>query len=238
MSKLFKIFTQSFFKYQKKREIKQMLIKKTLAERFTDIYEKRLWSSQESISGTGSTLDNTKQLRAKLPELVSLFSIKKIVDVPCGDFNWFKEIINDLDISYDGLDIVKNLISQNNIKYSTPKIRFEVADITHSKLPDSDLLIVRDCLFHFSFKDINKTLKNISNQNYKYLLTSSHQISDDFDNPDIVSGSYRDIDIFRVPFSFQRSRIQFEIIDDIAGGKKRLYLFCKGDVPESLSSSV
>ena len=84
-----------------------------------------------------------------------------------------KEIINDLDISYHGLDIVKNLISQNNTKYSTPQIRFEVADITHSKLPDSDLLIVRDCLFHFSFKDIDKTLKNISNQNYKYLLNSS-----------------------------------------------------------------
>jgi hypothetical protein len=53
-----------------------------------------------------------------------------------------------------GADIVKDLIDINKKKYENEKIKFMKLDIKYDKLPDSDLMICRDCLFHFSNKDI------------------------------------------------------------------------------------
>jgi hypothetical protein len=54
-------------------------------DRFTWIYKNNYWQSNESASGTGSSLKNTENLRKELPALISKFSIKKIFDAPCGD---------------------------------------------------------------------------------------------------------------------------------------------------------
>ena len=39
-----------------------------------------------SFSGTGSNLDQTKEIIKKLPILIKNYKIKSILDIPCGDF--------------------------------------------------------------------------------------------------------------------------------------------------------
>ena len=62
------------------------------------------------------------------------------------------------------------------------KVSFQVGNICEDNLPTGDLLIVRDCLFHLSHSDINRFLINILNLDYKFLLTSSFEFNDDFEN--------------------------------------------------------
>ncbi len=212
-----------------------MLELETISEKFTAIHKKRLWSSKESISGTGSTLENTNELRSILPSLVDDYKIKEIVDSPCGDFNWFKEIIMDLDVSYFGVDIVEDLIEENSKCYSGEKVSFQVGNICEDNLPTGDLLIVRDCLFHLSHSDINRFLINILNLDYRFLLTSSFELNDDFENSDIISGGFRFIDITKKPYCFDENKILKKIDDDKNKGNKKLLMFHKNDVPHKLN---
>jgi len=89
---------------------------------FTDIYDENRWGDKESRSGPGSTLAQTEAIRSKLPEILEEFHIHSILDIPCGDFNWIKEVNLD-SISYIGADIVKKIFkvcfnSKNSISNS------------------------------------------------------------------------------------------------------------------------
>lgn len=166
-----------------------------LVETFTDIYEKNLWGSKESISGSGSELKSTKLLIQELPLLFSKFDIKSILDIPCGDFNWMKSV--DLcGASYIGADIVSPLIEQNRIKY--PNTDFRVLDLTKDNLPKVDLVFVRDCLGHLSNENVLKAIDNIKKSGSKYLLATSFT-KWNF-NPDIQDGGWKCINLMIEPF--------------------------------------
>lgn len=166
-----------------------------LVETFTDIYEKNLWGSKESISGSGSELKSTKLLIQELPLLFSKFDIKSILDIPCGDFNWMKSV--DLcGASYIGADIVSPLIEQNRIKY--PNTDFRVLDLTKDNLPKVDLVFVRDCLGHLSNENVLKAIENIKKSGSKYLLATSFT-KWNF-NPDIQDGGWKCINLMIEPF--------------------------------------
>lgn len=167
---------------------------------FRDIYEKNLWGSAESISGTGSELIQTKHLILELNKLIDDYNINSILDLPCGDFNWMKHV-KFKNINYIGADIVEKLVENNNLKYSNnDNIIFKNIDIIEDSLPHVDLIIVRDCFIHFSFKDIYKAIKNIKDSNSKYLLSTS--FVDCLTNEDIITGSYRKLNLLKPPFSF------------------------------------
>ena len=104
---------------------------------FTEIYEKNLWTSQESNSGAGSELKNTEVIRREIPEVIKKFGIKSILDIPCGDFNWMKSV--DLsEVSYMGADIVESLVEINNKKFDG--VNFQVLDIIQDELPKTGKL--------------------------------------------------------------------------------------------------
>ena len=97
-------------------------MKKT-EEIFTDIYVNRLWdepnATNESVSGNGSTLDFTKNLREELPKLFDTFAIKTVFDAPCGDLNWMSRVLEkNPDIAYIGGDIVAPMIESHVKKYA------------------------------------------------------------------------------------------------------------------------
>ena len=46
----------------------------------------------ETYSGPGSLLKNTNNLIEGLSLFIKEYNIKSIIDVPCGDFNYMKEI--------------------------------------------------------------------------------------------------------------------------------------------------
>lgn len=180
---------------------------------FSQYYQHNRWKDPESRSGPGSTLEYTKNLRARLPELFDKFNINTVLDAPCGDFNWMKHVVENYDITYLGCDIVPEIVRDNQ-KYVTDKIQFSELDITCDKLPDADLMICRDCLFHFSEEYIWKFLNNFAQSNIKYLLTSSHINSTQ--NKNIKVGDFFTLNLFAFPYNFDRSGVLFSI-DDWAG---------------------
>ena len=139
------------FRVYRNKEYKNMLLKDTNKEKFSEIYSKNFWSSKESGSGKGSEIIYTKNLRCWLLEALPANGVEKFVDAACGDFNWMKLVIPQLHVEYYGIDIVDSVIEKNIAKYSDEKTKFAVADICNDKLPDCDLIMIRDCLFHLSF---------------------------------------------------------------------------------------
>ena len=216
-----------------------LALKDNTGEVFKTIYDNSLWSSPESKSGEGSEKNYTQNLRMWMIENIPKYEIRNIVDAPCGDFNWMRYVLPDVSVNYIGLDIVEELIKINNKKYSCSDITFKKSNIIEERIPDCDLLIVRDCLFHFSYADINQFLKNIKKTNYKYLLTTSHIVSSDFKNFDIKTGDFRKIDLFKSPFNFSENSI-LECINDYPEGHrtpKSLSLIQKEFVPTNISNS-
>ena len=171
---------------------------------FQKIYDNNKWQNEESRSGSGSTLKYTENLRNELPKIINQFEIKSILDAPCGDFNWMKKILPKLNVDYIGGDIVPTLIKINSSNYSSTNVKFIPLDITKDKLPNTDLMICRDCLFHLSYEYINNFFKNFAKSNIKYLLTSTH-INNGFKNRNIKVGAFRPIDLFLEPFNLPNS---------------------------------
>jgi hypothetical protein len=118
-----------------------------------------------------------------------------MMDIPCGDFNWMKEV--DLSgVDYVGADIVEKLIESNNIKYTNKS--FTVLNIVEDALPKVDLVFVRDCLGHLSNVNVLKALENIKKSGSKYLLATSFTKWDK--NPDITDGGWKCINLMIAPF--------------------------------------
>ena len=155
----------------------------------------------------------TEPLRDWLVENIPKLDVNKFVDAPCGDFNWMKLVVSKLDISYLGLDIVSSVIDKNNQLHAKSPINFEVANICEDELPSCDLIMVRDCLFHLSYDDLEKVLKNLDRTEYKYLLTTTHIVKPDIKNNNITTGDFRLIDLFKAPFNFDENNIIERVMD-------------------------
>jgi SAM-dependent methyltransferase len=167
----------------------------SVKEKFIEIYENNLWGSTESVSGSGSEIQNTKVIQNELPVLLQKFNIKSILDIPCGDWNWMKNV-NLCGASYIGADIVEPLIKSNKINY--PNIDFRVMDLINDPLPKVDLIFTRDCLGHLNNNNILKALKNCKESKSKYLLATSFTKWDI--NPDIEDGGWKCINLMIPPF--------------------------------------
>jgi tetratricopeptide (TPR) repeat protein len=203
---------------------------------FSNIYKHNLWGG-ETKSGPGSSLKEDKPITLWMKKNLRKLGIRTIVDAACGDFNWMRYIICDSDINYRGFDIVEELIKKNQRLYGTENIKFEHANICETPLPSCDLLIVRHCLFHLGYSDINNFLKNISLVNYKYLLTDTHVLDDTFENRDILSGEFRLIDLYSTPFNFKKNKVLEKIREGFnIKYPKDVLLFDKKDVPISINS--
>lgn len=167
----------------------------SLKKLFNEFHKNNRWNSKESISGTGSELRHTTLLRKNLKSILDKYQFKSMLDLPCGDYNWIKEM--DLsNINYIGADIVPDLISNNKIKY--PNTDFRIINLVTDKLPSVDVILVRDCLVHLSYDNIYKALENIKKHDIKYLLTTSHIKNK---NHDIKNGDWRALNLLEPPFN-------------------------------------
>lgn len=173
---------------------------KPVKDVFEAIYAQNHWNSTESVSGSGSELAQTEKVRAALPQLFQDYQIQTVADIPCGDFNWMKNVDLSVLQHYIGGDIVAPLIQHNKNIYTTKKITFEIIDLTKDSLPEVDLLIVRDCWVHLSFEHIKKCMQNIQKSKITYLLATT--FPQQKYNTDIVTGSWRPINLLEKPFCF------------------------------------
>ena len=179
---------------------------------FSKIYVKNRWNNKESLSGPGSTIKYTENLRNHLPALIQKFNIKSILDAPCGDLNWMKLVLDEVDVDYTGADIVLLLVNKLKAEFSGDRMRFLHLDITKDPLPTVDLMLCRDCLFHLPEKEIMAFFSNFLKSGIPFLLTSTHINDDDFENTDIKIGGFRLIDLCSHPYHLPS--IPLAAIDD------------------------
>lgn len=166
---------------------------------FTNVYIHNAWGDSDSASGTGSNLTQTATIREELPKVFKKLSIMSILDAPCGDFFWMKKISNIVKL-YIGMDIVKDIIDTNNTQYQNEHQLFIHGDITKDSIPTVDLILCRDCLVHFSYEDIKKTIKNFKRSKSKYLLTTT--FTQRGSNKNIQTGDWRPLNLQKAPFNF------------------------------------
>jgi SAM-dependent methyltransferase len=196
-----------FGKFRDRREI------------FTHTYATNAWLDGESVSGPGSNIRYTESLRRGLPPLILRLGIKRILDAPCGDFYWFP-LMAELDgLDYVGGDIVAPLIERNQERHGRAGRSFQVLDVLSDPMPDADVWLCRDCLFHLSNRDVRIALERFASGGIPLLLTSTH--TDCPLNRDIPTGSFRQLNLQLPPFALPAPR---EAIEDWMPGFPRRLL--------------
>lgn len=169
---------------------------------FNNHYKRNFWGSNESWSGKGSELNQTKYVIEAINDVIKSYNITSILDVPCGDFNWirYSDVIK---VDYLGGDIVESLIENNNKVFKNKSLKFQKLDITKDKLPKVDLIFVRDCLVHLSYDNIFEAFERIKESGSKYLLTTSFMGREI--NMDIKNGDWRPLNLQIEPFNYKKN---------------------------------
>lgn len=171
-----------------------------LTKTFNGIYREGIWGRDvagKGTSGSGSTLEITREYRAYLEDFIRKHRVTSIVDAGCGDWA-FSSTVDWGGASYRGVDIASDVIEANREKYEKRNITFQVGDITE-ELPAADLLISKDVLQHLPDALVHKFIRNnLKTGKYKWVLLTNDRGSG---GPDIVPGGYRAIDLSAPPFN-------------------------------------
>lgn len=222
-------------KLAKKKTLElKILFAKSPEKKFQIIFRNNYWNENETVSGEGSTMDNTENIRNVMPKILIELNIKSILDVPCGDFKWMKLIVNNMEVKYTGGDIVQDLIDELNMKYSNSNISFIQKNIIEDNLEYHDLLIVRDLLVHLPNSDIIKVINNYIDSKIPYLLISNYCNSDKSINPDIHMGFFRNVSLQKEPFNIKEDPI-YKIDDSTPFIKRELCLWSRKQIINSVS---
>lgn len=165
---------------------------------FTRIYERNTFGSPESRSGEGSTLEQTATIRREIPALLRELGAKSLLDAPCGDFNWLREV--ELGVErYIGVDIVRDLIAADQQRFGGAAREFLCRDLIRDPLPAADVILCRDCLVHLSLGDARQMLLNFKRSGARYLLTTTFTARDE--NVELDAGMlWRTLNLQRAPF--------------------------------------
>ena len=206
-----KLFVSNMFQ---KFFIKEGLIRKFV---FHTIYKSNHWNRYASIddnnllvSGPGSIpgTPTTQNVIKNLNTFIKQNNIKSVLDVPCGDFSWMKDLIKSENLNYVGWDIVGEIIEYNKKKYSSENINFFCKDIVNeNNFGNYDLIFSRDFFIHMKINDIKKILNNIRKSNAKFFACSNN--SDVLLNRDILVGQHRKINLSIEPFNIKKVHSSF-----------------------------
>jgi hypothetical protein len=179
------------------RRLPSLLQSRARRRVFTDIFRNNRWLDGETPSGPGSTLARTARLRRELPPLLERFAVGTLLDLPCGDFHWMREV--DLgERTYIGADIVPEIVRDNRRRFGDGRRRFLILDLVSDRLPAADLVLCRDCLFHLPLDDIERALRNVAQSGARFLLTTTFPGRGA--NAEAPIGAWRPLDLEAAPF--------------------------------------
>lgn len=183
--------------------IREKIFKDSLQDIFFRIYQKNSWGNKESISGDGSNITQTTIIRKDIAKLVKKLNINSLLDAPCGDFYWLKEV--DLRLNrYIGADIVPELVAANERRHGSEIRAFVVLDITKDDLPQSDMILCRDCLVHLPLRAAIEALRNFKRSGSIYLLTTTYPGLVKKNKELMITGNWRPLDLQLPPFSLPK----------------------------------
>jgi len=186
-----------------------------------DFYGNAAWPPnrmrQQSGSGLGSNLgEATETSLSIVKETIFEHNISSMIDIPCGDANWiFDSFITDTLPVYLGLDIVKDVIEVNKLRFSHHQNKkFQLWDAVTCPLPKYqvrgmsgeqkafELVHVRDVLQHLPLDQGIKYICNVLNSGARVLITTTYP---NMTNKEILSGDWYKNNLEKEPFSFPKS---------------------------------
>jgi SAM-dependent methyltransferase len=164
---------------------------------FRRIYAGHEWGSGESVSGPGSGVARTADLRRELAELLVELRIETMLDAGCGDFHWLR--LPALPVRrYIGVEVVPELAADVARRFAQHGREFICADITWDRLPQADLVLCREVLVHFPDEDVVRALQNLRRTGARWLLTTT--FADREQNEPIPLGAWRTLNLEAPPF--------------------------------------
>ncbi|MDB5385314.1 MAG: hypothetical protein JWM11_960 [Planctomycetaceae bacterium] len=179
---------------------------------FTDIYSRNAWGGQESRSGTGSDYSSTGTLVDTLPWILKVLNITQLLDAPCGDFHWMKEVVQAMQadlpaFTYHGVDIVAEaLVAANQVatdRNLSENCHWMPADLV-DEVPQvgAELILIRDLLGHLPLRDVERILENVKVSGAKWLMTTHFPNAVMHDQ--ISAGQWQPINLTLAPFHWPR----------------------------------
>ena len=168
-----------------------------LRQAFERIYASGAWrygSEDASASGLGSEIGAASDIARRLPGVLEDLECRVLLDVGCGDWTWMREV--DLPCDYVGIDVVPSVIAQNR-SHAREGVRFQTLDAVCEPLPQADVVLCREVLFHLGWEDGLRLLRNIKRSARWLLATSDTQI---WFNSDIRTGDFRNINLQLGPY--------------------------------------
>ncbi len=146
---------------------------------FTEIYESKKWGVYDGkgvLSGHGSLPEVSAPWYRFLSKFCTDHMVDSIVDIGCGDFvnssTWLAQFAEtNHEIKYTGVEIYPPLVKQlraNHKKYTFMNMD---AHDHREKLPEADVLIMKDVLQHWPNKNITDFISWLLDaEKYKFLL--------------------------------------------------------------------
>jgi hypothetical protein len=153
----------------------------------------------ESISGPGSCLQQTRAVRERLPLLLAHLGVRTLIDAPCGDFNWMQHVEPGLHL-YIGVDILTDMIAEHQWRHRRGGRRFSRIDLVTGELPRADGIFCRDLLPHLAYCEIASVLRNFAASGAVHLITTT--FTGPRPNRDTSGGHWRTLNLTLPPFSF------------------------------------
>lgn len=191
---------------------------------FSKIYEQHSWGNG---SGPGSSPENTKAYRTVLQYFLNEPNVNTIVDLGCGDWQIMNLLTIPKNKKYTGLDVVQDLITAHQQKYTATNIDFKLIQGL-ADVPSGDLLVIKDVIQHWPNAQIDEFVQTVLPK-FKYaLITNCFQACAAWSglqkayNQDISLGGYRPIDLTDEPFNLKNAELYIEYA---GGGDKRTYLW-------------
>jgi hypothetical protein len=163
---------------------------------FGELYERQ---RSESVSGPGSSLAETQELRERLPLVLESLAIRSLLDAGCGDLNWMEHVQLGVH-TYIGVDAQAEVIADDQWLHTAPHRQFQRADILRDALPRADGVLCRDVLPHLSFAEIVQAIANFKASGATYLLTTT--FAGPRPNRDTAGGEWRPLNLTLPPFGF------------------------------------
>lgn len=137
---------------------------------------KEYWNNRYKSGGNSGYGSYDAQLERKLTWLSGL-QISSISDIGCGDFNLGSHLLSMYPgVDYVGSDISEFIIDRNQKRY--PRLTF-----TTGEVPEADLVLCIDVLFHVLNDDDLKNLLDLLHKKWtRYLAVTAYERNEDLGN--------------------------------------------------------
>lgn len=173
------------------------------------VHTSRSLKEHDSISGPGSSIEHSQEVRSLIQDTITKYNIQTILDLGCGDWHWFN-LIDLTEVHYEGWDADSDMITSNRLNYGGDNISFNTYDIVLSDYPDVDLIICRDVLFHMPPHLARKIIKKSKFSCKYFISTSFRQVEHNEGIGFNVDWGYYPINLNINPFNLSDFEINFK----------------------------